>query len=158
MGTHSRTPTSNLCGSGHGGLFYGDCASTADGDCVDLGNNRQLQPDAAPPRQLFLCLCRRRGSEESADLRSFARTRSARSLKRVHCSCKRRVACCLHSGKPRNRSGIITSLTLYLGVAAIVVWNTVYLERAGQALRDSGKDIDENCCHTCRRWAGSISI
>ncbi len=33
---------------------------------------------------------------------------------------------------------------LNLVVAAIVLWNTVYLERAIQALRDSGKDIDEN--------------
>jgi TnpA family transposase len=33
---------------------------------------------------------------------------------------------------------------LNLVVAAIVLWNTVYLERAVQALRDSGKDIDEN--------------
>ena len=32
---------------------------------------------------------------------------------------------------------------LNLVVAAIVLWNTVYLERAIQALRDSGKDIDE---------------
>jgi len=31
-----------------------------------------------------------------------------------------------------------------LVVAAIVLWNTVYLERAVQALRDSGKNIDEN--------------
>jgi len=31
-----------------------------------------------------------------------------------------------------------------LVVAAIVLWNTVYPERAVQALRDSGKDIDEN--------------
>lgn len=28
-------------------------------------------------------------------------------------------------------------------VAAIILWNTVYLERATQAPRDSGKDIDE---------------
>jgi hypothetical protein len=28
-------------------------------------------------------------------------------------------------------------------VAAIIVWNTVYLERAIQALRDTGQDIDE---------------
>ena len=33
---------------------------------------------------------------------------------------------------------------LNLVVAAIVLWNTVYLERAIQALRDSGKDIDES--------------
>ena len=28
-------------------------------------------------------------------------------------------------------------------VAAIILWNTVYLERAIRALRDSGEDIDE---------------
>jgi TnpA family transposase len=33
---------------------------------------------------------------------------------------------------------------LNLVVAAIVLWNTVYLERAIRALRDSGKDIDES--------------
>lgn len=32
---------------------------------------------------------------------------------------------------------------LNLVVAAIILWNTVYLERAIQGLRDSGKDIDE---------------
>jgi TnpA family transposase len=32
---------------------------------------------------------------------------------------------------------------LNLVVAAIVLWNTVYLERAVQALRDAGKDVDE---------------
>ena len=32
---------------------------------------------------------------------------------------------------------------LNLVVAAIILWNTVYLERAVQALRDSGKNIDE---------------
>ena len=32
---------------------------------------------------------------------------------------------------------------LNLVVAAILLWNTVYLERAVQALRDSGKEIDE---------------
>lgn len=32
---------------------------------------------------------------------------------------------------------------LNLVVAAIVLWNTVYLERAVQALRDSGKEVDE---------------
>jgi TnpA family transposase len=32
---------------------------------------------------------------------------------------------------------------LNLVVAASVLWNTVYLERAVQALRDSGKDVDE---------------
>ena len=33
---------------------------------------------------------------------------------------------------------------LNLVVAAIVLWNTVYLERAVQALRDSGKDVDDS--------------
>ena len=32
---------------------------------------------------------------------------------------------------------------LNLVVTAIVLWNTVYLERAVQALRDSGKDVDD---------------
>jgi TnpA family transposase len=32
---------------------------------------------------------------------------------------------------------------LNLVVAAIVLWNTVYLERAVQALRDAGKDVDD---------------
>lgn len=32
---------------------------------------------------------------------------------------------------------------LNLVVSAIVLWNTVYLERAVQALRDSGKDVDD---------------
>jgi Tn3 transposase DDE domain len=32
---------------------------------------------------------------------------------------------------------------LNLVVAAIVLWNTVYLERTVQALRDSGKDVDD---------------
>ncbi len=32
---------------------------------------------------------------------------------------------------------------LNLVVAAIILWNTVYLERAIQALRDTGQDIDE---------------
>ncbi len=32
---------------------------------------------------------------------------------------------------------------LNLVVAAIVLWNTVYVERAVQALRDAGKDVEE---------------
>jgi hypothetical protein len=32
---------------------------------------------------------------------------------------------------------------LNLAVAAIILWNTVYLERAMQALREAGQDIDE---------------
>jgi TnpA family transposase len=36
-----------------------------------------------------------------------------------------------------------------LVVTAIILWNTVYLERAIQALRDSGQDIDENIAESC---------
>jgi Tn3 transposase DDE domain len=32
---------------------------------------------------------------------------------------------------------------LNLVVAAIVLWNTVYLDRAVQALRDAGRDVDD---------------
>jgi len=35
------------------------------------------------------------------------------------------------------------ALALGLAVTAIILWNTVYLERAIQALRDSGQDIDD---------------
>jgi TnpA family transposase len=38
---------------------------------------------------------------------------------------------------------------LNLVVAAIILWNTVYLERAIQALRDSGQNIDENLLPHC---------
>ena len=44
---------------------------------------------------------------------------------------------------------------LNLVVAAIVLWNTVYLERAVRVLRDSGKDVDDKLLRTCRRWAGA---
>lgn len=47
---------------------------------------------------------------------------------------------------------------LNLVVAAILLWNTVYLERAVQALRDSGKEVDDMLVPTSRPWAGSISI
>jgi hypothetical protein len=44
---------------------------------------------------------------------------------------------------------------LNLVVAAIVLWNTVYLERAVQALADGGQTIDETRCSTIsRRWDG----
>ena len=33
---------------------------------------------------------------------------------------------------------------LNLVVAAIILWNTVYLEKAIQALRDHGKKVDDN--------------
>ena len=46
---------------------------------------------------------------------------------------------------------------LNLVTAAIVLWNTVYLERAVQALRDTGKTSTKTCCRTCLRWAGSTS-
>lgn len=38
---------------------------------------------------------------------------------------------------------------LNLVVAAIILWNTVYLERTIQALRDSGQNIDENLLPHC---------
>jgi len=43
-------------------------------------------------------------------------------------------------------------------VAAIILWNTVYLERAIQALRDSGHDIDETLLLTCRAWLEHINL
>ncbi len=58
---------------------------------------------------------------------------------------------------------------LNLVTAAIVLWNTVYLERSANALRGHGTAVDESllqylsplsmnrCCSTCRRWAGSTS-
>ena len=42
-----------------------------------------------------------------------------------------------------HRIGYVRVSGLNLVVAAIILWNTVYLERAVQALRDSGKNIDE---------------
>jgi|ERR1700733_3815533 hypothetical protein len=38
---------------------------------------------------------------------------------------------------------------LNLEVAAVILWNTVYLERAIQAQRDSGQNIDENLLLHC---------
>jgi TnpA family transposase len=46
---------------------------------------------------------------------------------------------------------------LNLVTAAIVLWNTVYLERAANALRGHGHAVDDACCSTCRRSAGSTS-
>jgi TnpA family transposase len=46
---------------------------------------------------------------------------------------------------------------LNLVVTAIILWNTVYLKRAIQALRDTGRTSTRSFCHTCRRWAGSTS-
>jgi TnpA family transposase len=45
---------------------------------------------------------------------------------------------------------------LNLVTAAIVLWNTVYLERATSALRAHGKRWTR-CCNICPRWGGSIS-
>ena len=47
---------------------------------------------------------------------------------------------------------------LNLVTAAIVLWNTVYLERAVQAIREHGRrSIRRPARSTCRRWAGSTS-
>ena len=47
---------------------------------------------------------------------------------------------------------------LNLVVAAIILWNTVYLERTIHTLRDSGKEIDETLLpHLSPPWAGSTS-
>jgi len=41
--------------------------------------------------------------------------------------------------------------------AAIVLWNTVYLERATAALRGDGQLVMLRCSNTCRHWGGSTS-
>nr|WP_323127693.1 hypothetical protein [Klebsiella pneumoniae] len=41
--------------------------------------------------------------------------------------------------------------------AAIVLWNTVYLERATSALRGNGTALDDTLLQYCRRWGGSTS-
>ena len=46
---------------------------------------------------------------------------------------------------------------LNLVVAAIVLWNTVYLERACRRCGSAGRQWTTSCCNTCRRWAGSTS-
>ena len=46
---------------------------------------------------------------------------------------------------------------LNLVTAAIVLWNTVYLERAANALRGTARPSMTPSCSTCPRWAGSIS-
>ena len=45
---------------------------------------------------------------------------------------------------------------LNLVVAAIVLWNTAYLERVVQALRDTETRTTASC-PICRHWAGSTS-
>jgi TnpA family transposase len=47
---------------------------------------------------------------------------------------------------------------LNLVVAAIVLWNTVYMERAVQRCGIRARRSTKHCCRTCRRWAGSTSI
>jgi TnpA family transposase len=47
---------------------------------------------------------------------------------------------------------------LNLVVAAIVLWNTVYLGRAIHALREQGQSVDEYFWPTSRLWAGNTSI
>jgi Tn3 transposase DDE domain len=39
---------------------------------------------------------------------------------------------------------VLRASSLTLVTAAIVLWNTVYLERAIQAIRDHGQPVDEN--------------
>ncbi len=46
---------------------------------------------------------------------------------------------------------------LNLVTAAIVLWNTVYLERATNALRSHDPRWTTTCCATCRCWAGNTS-
>jgi TnpA family transposase len=46
---------------------------------------------------------------------------------------------------------------LNLVTATIVLWNTVYLERAAQALSHAGSLKDDPCSSTCHRSAGSTS-
>lgn len=46
---------------------------------------------------------------------------------------------------------------LNLVVAAIVLWNTAYLERAIKASRERGEVIAANLTPTCPRWDGKTS-
>ena len=47
---------------------------------------------------------------------------------------------------------------LNLVVAAIMLWNTVYLERAVTGVTGPwARTLTTSFCHTCRRWAGSTS-
>ena len=85
-----------------------------------------------------------------------------------HVELRRRVQIGLNKGEARNalaravflnRLGEIRDRSyenqryrasgLNLVVAAIILWNTVYLERAMQALRDAGRNIDENLLSHC---------
>ena len=46
---------------------------------------------------------------------------------------------------------------LNLVTAAIVLWNTVYLERAANALRSHGHAVDDALLQYLSPWAGSTS-
>ncbi len=46
---------------------------------------------------------------------------------------------------------------LNLVTAAIVLWNTVYLERATRGWSRPASRWTASCCNSCRRWAGSTS-
>ena len=46
---------------------------------------------------------------------------------------------------------------LNLVTAAVVLWNTVYLERAAHALRSNGHAVDDGLLQSYHRWAGSTS-
>jgi hypothetical protein len=59
--------------------------------------------------------------------------------------------------RDRSSSSNATASGLNLVTAAIVLWNTVYLERAANALRGHGQPSMTACCSTCRRSAGSTS-
>ncbi len=55
-----------------------------------------------------------------------------------------------------NQSYRASGLTLI--TAAITLWNTVYIENAINLLKKKGLPLNENCCHTCLRWAGNTLI
>nr|QUN01901.1 Mobile element protein [Escherichia coli] len=87
---------------------------------------------------------------------------------------RRRVHAGLNKGEARNslagavffnrqKSGIglraaaLQASGLTLVTAAIVLWNTVCLERATQGLVEPASRWTASCCNFCRRWAGSTS-
>jgi hypothetical protein len=81
---------------------------------------------------------------------------------------RRRVHAGLNKGKVRNALARAVffyrfekqryrASGLILVTAAIVLWNTVYMERATGALRGHGHLADDRYCNTCRRLAGNTS-
>lgn len=58
--------------------------------------------------------------------------------------------------KPENQSHHASGLTLL--TVAISLWNTVYMERAADALKRKVLKINEKCCRICPRQAGNTSI